>query len=213
MHKSIIVLQVTLFVFIIIEFHTGDSQESYDEQPFVHMLDNVSRGRKQKWVNPEQDNRAVLLIKKYTQRLGTLAALELFVSPHKMGVKELNTIIECCIEMARDADDKDVALKEFHMAYMVFELMRNCGFETAEETYGPFFMFIIDMRMVEVFYFFHNKIKKENPKSLSRLAYYEMLLWIKVGDKDKTQMLIENAHGSDESDFIGMCLLSKNLFP
>nr|GEW07690.1 pentatricopeptide repeat-containing protein At4g04790, mitochondrial-like [Tanacetum cinerariifolium] len=46
-------------------------------------------------------------------------------------------------------------------------------------------MFLIDMEMVEEFYYICVKIKRDNPKSLSRLAYYEMLLWIKVGNEDK----------------------------
>ncbi|PWA39420.1 hypothetical protein CTI12_AA526180 [Artemisia annua] len=105
----------------------------------------------------------------------------------EIGVKELNTILNCCIEDARK------------LKY--FASLRKRGFEIGEETYGPFLMFLIDMEMVEEFHYICVKIKRDNPESLSRLAYYEMLLWIKVGDEDMIQQLIANTDGSDESTF------------
>ncbi|GKB05963.1 hypothetical protein Tco_0834196 [Tanacetum coccineum] len=63
--------------------------------------------------------------------------------------------------------------------------------------------FSLTLEMVEEFYYICVKIKRDNPKSLSRLAYYEMLLWIKVGDEDKIQQLLANTDGSDGSTFNG----------
>ncbi|KAI3820542.1 hypothetical protein L1987_08090 [Smallanthus sonchifolius] len=196
------------------------SEEDYYEQPLVDLLDfswhrtisnsaaqlqrrEVSRERKQVWVfKSTQSGRFGKLVKMCAQKLGADATLEVFSKLDRAtGVNEFNCMIEICIEKARNTDDEDAALKEFHRAYMVFETMRKRGFEIGEVTYGPFLTFIIDMGMVEEFHFFCDSIKKENPKSLSRLAYYEMLLWIKVGDEDKIQTLIGNAHDNDESNF------------
>ncbi|KAI3673777.1 hypothetical protein L6452_39907 [Arctium lappa] len=162
-----------------------------------------TRFRKQKWVfNSSQGNRFGLLLKLCTHKLGTNATINVFGRlGRETGVKEFNAMIEVCIEKARNTDDEDVALEEFHRAYMVFETMRERGFKIGEETYGPFLMFIIDMGMVEEFHFFCDNIKKENPTSLTRLAYYEMLLWIKVGDEDKIHMLLADTHGSNASNF------------
>ncbi|PWA48544.1 tetratricopeptide repeat (TPR)-like superfamily protein [Artemisia annua] len=120
----------------------------------------------------------------------------------EIGVKELNTITECCIEDAKKLQHyPDDALLRIQRVYSVFEAFRMQGFEIGEETYGPFLMFLIDMEMVEEFHYICLNIKRDNPQSLSRLAYYEMLLWIKVGDEDKIQQLIANADGSDGSTF------------
>ncbi|PWA37941.1 hypothetical protein CTI12_AA586030 [Artemisia annua] len=120
----------------------------------------------------------------------------------EIGVKELNTLLECCIEDARKLKNyRDDALEEIQNAYSVFAQFRRREFELGEETYGPFLMFLIDMEMVEEFHYICLNIKRDNPESFSRLAYYEMLLWIKLGDEDKIQQLIANADGSDRSTF------------
>ncbi|XP_076959699.1 pentatricopeptide repeat-containing protein At4g04790, mitochondrial-like [Bidens hawaiensis] len=194
-------------------------EDNYD-QPLAHLLDSswpclisntaaqlqrreVSRDRKQGWFfKSSQSNRFEKLMKLCAQKLGSVATIEVFNRlDRQTGVKEFNCMIEVCIEKARNAVDEDAALEEFHRAYMVFETMRTRGFEIGEVTYGPFLMFIIDMGFVEEFHFFCDTIKKENPKCLPRLAYYEMLLWITVGDEEKIQKLIENAHDNDNSNF------------
>ena len=173
----------------------------------------VARGRKQLWTfNSSQGGRFGRLVRMCTHKLGANTTIKVFGKlDRETGVKEFNYMIEICIEKARKTDDEDVALEEFHRAYVIFESMRERGFEIGEETYGPFLMFIIDMHMVEEFHFYCDNIKKENPKSLVRLAYYEMLLWIKVGDEDKIRTLIANAAGSDEANFNGLYLLSPNI--
>lgn len=162
-----------------------------------------SRARKKEWTfKSTQGNRFGRLVKMCTQKLGANGTIQVFGKLHReTGLKEFNTMIEFCIEQARNTEDEGVALEEFHRAYMVFETMRERGFEIGEVTYGRFLMFIIDMGMVEEFHFFCDSIKKENPKSLIRLAYYEMLLWIRVGDEDKIQNLIANTRDNDESNF------------
>ncbi|XP_076910860.1 pentatricopeptide repeat-containing protein At4g04790, mitochondrial-like [Bidens hawaiensis] len=205
----------------------SEPEEDHYEQPLTQILDSswppiisstsaqlqrreVSRDRKQGWVfKTTQTNRFGKLMKLCAQKLGSVATIDVFNRlDRQTGVKEFNCMIEVCIEKARNAVDEDAALEEFHRAYMVFETMRTRGFEIGEETYGQFLMFIIDMGFVEEFHFFCDTIKKENPKCLPRLAYYEMLLWITVGDEDKIQKLIENAHDNDNSNFNESYLLA-----
>nr|GEV74476.1 pentatricopeptide repeat-containing protein At4g04790, mitochondrial-like [Tanacetum cinerariifolium] len=197
-------------------------QDTYEEEeePVIQLLDipwaptisqnsaslhrrEVARGRKQLWTfNTTQGGRFGRLVRMCTHKLGANTTIKVFGKlDRETGVKEFNYMIEICIEKARNTDDEDVTLEEFHRAYVIFEYMRERGFEIGEETYGPFLMFIIDMGMIEEFHFFCDNIKKENPKSLVRLAYYEMLLWIKVEDEDKIQTLIANATGGDEANF------------
>ncbi|KAL8243415.1 hypothetical protein R6Q59_009673 [Mikania micrantha] len=202
------------------------SEENYDNQP-LNILDfkwhptisnsaaqlkrrEVSRDRKQTWIfKSTQSTRFGKLSRMCAKKLGTNATLDFFSQMvRETGVKEFNSMIEVCIEKARNTDDEDVALEEFHIAYRIFETMRERGFEIGEVTYGPFLMFIIDMGMVEEFHFFCDIIKKENPISLSRLAYYEMLLWIKVGDEGQIQKLIGNTHDIDDYNFIESYLVA-----
>ncbi|KAI7747398.1 hypothetical protein M8C21_002319, partial [Ambrosia artemisiifolia] len=204
-----------------------ESEESYNDQalgsilglswlPTINNSDaqlhrgEVSHERKPSWVfKSKQSNHFRKLVKTCAQTLGPSGILGVLNKlDSEAGVQEFNCIIEVCIDKARNANDEDAALKEFRNAYVVFQTMRERGFKIGEETYGPCFMFIIDMGMVEEFHFFYNNIKKENPKSLSRLAYYEMLLWIKEGDEDKIQKLIRNTLDIDDSNFNGNYLLA-----
>ncbi|KAF5807414.1 hypothetical protein HanXRQr2_Chr05g0233381 [Helianthus annuus] len=151
----------------------------------------VARERKQVWdFNDTQKYHFRKLVKNFAEKVGANATLEaLCTLDRETGVKEFNCVIEGCIKKARNADDEDAALEEIHGAYVVLQTMSERGFKIDEETYGPILMFIIDMGMVEEFHFFCDHIKKDNPKSLQRLAYYEneLLLMIKVGDVDKIQ--------------------------
>ncbi|MFS7940656.1 putative tetratricopeptide-like helical domain superfamily [Helianthus anomalus] len=151
----------------------------------------VSRERKQVWdFNSTQNYHFRELVKSCAEKVGANATLEaLRTLDRETGVKEFNCVIEGCIKKARNADDEDAALEEIHGVYAVLQTMSGHGFKIDEETYSPILMFIIDMGKVEEFHFFCDHIKKGNPESLQRLAYYEneLLLMIKVGDEDKIQ--------------------------
>ncbi|XP_024626132.2 pentatricopeptide repeat-containing protein At4g21880, mitochondrial [Medicago truncatula] len=57
--------------------------------------------------------------------------------------------------------------------------------ELEEETYGPLLKYIINMGDVGQFQIFSKLIKDHihNSKSISRLGYYDMLMWIRVNDE------------------------------
>ncbi|KAL2247590.1 UNVERIFIED_CONTAM: Pentatricopeptide repeat-containing protein, mitochondrial [Sesamum indicum] len=149
----------------------------------------VSRERKQKWVfKNAQTSRFGRLVKMCARKLGPDATIEVFGKlGRETGLKEYNALIKVCIETARDTTDEDVSLEQIYKAYQILKLVRENGFNIEEETYGQFLMYLIDFGMVEEFFFFHELIKHENPDSLPRLAYYEMLLWIRVNNEEKIQ--------------------------
>lgn len=162
----------------------------------------LSRERKQKWVFKScQNNRIDRLVRMCGQKLGSDAALHVFGKlGRETGIKEYNALMALCIDKARKTDDEGVSLDEIYKAYQLFKLMREQGFQIEEETYGPFLIYLIDMGMVEEFQFFQGVIRDENPNSVSRLAYYEMLLWIRVDNQDKILELCIFASSDDADD-------------
>ncbi|KAJ7981614.1 Pentatricopeptide repeat-containing protein [Quillaja saponaria] len=115
-------------------------------------------------------------------------------------VKEYNALIRICIDTARTTNDDEVALEQVGKAFHLFKSLREQGFQLEEETYRPLLLYLIDMGMVEEFHFFCGVINEENPNSVSRLAYYEMMLWLEVNNEEKIRGLCEYIAVSDEKD-------------
>ncbi|KAK1326660.1 Pentatricopeptide repeat-containing protein [Acorus calamus] len=152
----------------------------------IHRRKALLRMRKAKWVfEKTQRRRFNLLVRNSVDKLGSKVALEVF---GKLGrdtsVKEYNTLIGSCLEKARQSLDEDDFEDQVCYAYRLYTMMREQGFTLEEETYGPFLLFFADMGMVEEFEYFCKDIKGDNFVSY-RMGYYEMLLWIRVGDEDK----------------------------
>ena len=61
-------------------------------------------------------------------------------------------------------------------------------------------MFLIDMEVVQEFVYFCEAIYEENLNSLLRLAYYEMMLWIRVNNEDKITELCDYIATNDDCD-------------
>ncbi|KAB2095948.1 hypothetical protein ES319_A01G075700v1 [Gossypium barbadense] len=162
----------------------------------------LSRERKQKWVfKKTQSGRFNRLIKMCGDKLGTKATIEFFDKMGRdTGLKEYNALIAVCLEKARTSNDEDDALEHMSEAFKTFKKMRERGFQVEEGTYGPFLMYFIDMGMVEEFFFFCGPIKEGNPSSVTRLGYYEMLLWIGVNNEEKIQELCNCIVAADEED-------------
>lgn len=193
----------------------GGSLEKVLEIPWFSNMSNnntsmrrkeVSRERKQKWTfKNTQGRRCLRLVKMCAEKLGTDATIEVFGKlGRETGVKEYNALIGLCIEEARKCDDEDDSLQQISKAYKLINLMKEQGYKLEEETYGPFLVFFIDMGMVEEFQHFYGVLENENPSTISRLGYYEMLLWIQVNNEEKIQELcrcIAVDDGKDESNF------------
>lgn len=162
----------------------------------------VSRDRKQKWIfRSTQTHRFDRLVKMCGQKLGTDATIQVFGKlGRETGVKEFNALIGLCIVKARETQNEDIWLQEISKAFKLLMLMREQGFQLEEGSYGPFLMLLIDMEMVEEFQFLCGAIRDGNSNSLSRFAYYEMLLWIRVNNEVKIQELCDFVATNDEGD-------------
>lgn len=162
----------------------------------------VSRDRKYKWLFKDtQCRRFNRLVNMCAEKLGTDATLNLFGKlGRESGLKEYNALIGLCIKRSKEAKDEEVTIEQIYQAYQLFTMMREHGFQLEEETYGQFLKFLIDMEMVEEFNFFSGVIRHENPNSIQRLAYYEMLLWVRLDREDKIKELCDLATTNDETD-------------
>ncbi|XP_031280826.1 pentatricopeptide repeat-containing protein At4g04790, mitochondrial-like [Pistacia vera] len=160
--------------------------------------------RRQKWIfKNTQTHHSEKLANLCANKVGNDATLNEFGRlGRETGVKEYNSLIRICIERAKDCDLEDVALEE-HIckAFLLFNFMKEQGFQLEEETYGPLLIYLIDMGMIEEFHFFRKAIESGNSRSDPRLGYYEMLLWIKVNDEEKIQELCNCTAIDYEGDF------------
>ncbi|KZV27248.1 pentatricopeptide repeat-containing protein mitochondrial-like [Dorcoceras hygrometricum] len=163
----------------------------------------VSRWRKQKWVfKNTQTSRFGQLVKMCGAKLGADATLDIFGRlGRETGVKEYKALIRVCIDKARDATDEEVSLEQIYKAHQIFKSARETGFKIEEEMYGQFLMYLIDFGMVEEFLFFLDFIKNEDPDTLSRLYYYEMLLWVRVNNEVKIEELCHAVMDDSEDKY------------
>ncbi|KAK3001078.1 hypothetical protein RJ639_022249 [Escallonia herrerae] len=203
-----------------------DLEVTDDERPLEKVLDipwfsnmshnntslrrkEVSRERKQKWVyKGTQTNRIGRLVSMCANKVGADATLQVFGKlGRETGVKEFNALIGIYIAKARSTDDEDVAIEQIQKAFMLFKSMKEQGFPVEEETYGPFLLYLIEMGWVEEF----NFLCKVIPNSPSRLAYYEMLLWIRVNNEEKIQELCMKVTADDGGEVKDVVSSFKNL--
>ncbi|RYR56644.1 hypothetical protein Ahy_A05g022323 isoform E [Arachis hypogaea] len=119
------------------------------------------------------------------------------------GIKGYNELIEMCIEKARESSDEDIVIEELGKVFHLFKLMGERGFRLEEQSYRPLLLYTIDMCMVEEFHFFYDAIKDQNASLITRLGYYEMMLWLRVNNEEKIQEicnLIAENDGEEISD-------------
>ncbi|KAK7262647.1 hypothetical protein RJT34_30222 [Clitoria ternatea] len=162
----------------------------------------VARDRKQKWIfKYTSDDRFDRLIKLCADRLGTGRTVNMFGHlGRETGLKEYNALINMCIKKARETGDEFIAVREMSKAFHLFKSMRDYGYPMEEKTFGPLLRYIIDMGLVQEFLLFSDVIKAENPSSASRLGYYEMLLWLRVNDKEMIRDICEYITVEDSED-------------
>lgn len=166
-----------------------------------------TRDRKQKWIFKKHTlkNHFDRVVKFCADKLGTKATVEVLGKlGRETGMKEYNALIEVCIKNARETNDEEVAVEEMSKAFRLFREMREQGYELLEQTYSPLLMYLIDMGLVEEFQLFSQVIKDENPSSVSRLGYYEMMLWLRVDNKEKIQDLCNSLAINDGIESSGL---------
>ncbi|GAU46174.1 hypothetical protein TSUD_93610 [Trifolium subterraneum] len=154
---------------------------------------DVGRERKQKWIfKYTGDERSDRLIHICAKKLGTTATVDVFGRlGRETGLKEYHGLIKMCIKKARATNDENISMEEISKAYYLLKLMRECGFQLEEQTYRPVLEYITDMGLVQEFQLFYDVIQGSNPSSISRLGYYEMLLWIRVNNEEMIRDICE----------------------
>lgn len=137
-------------------------------------------------------------------RLELESALEFFGKlGRETGVKEFNAMIRVYLDKARACRDIDSAVEHIYRSYRLFEMMRGRGLPIEEDTYVPFLLYLVDVGMLEEFEMFSTFFKDANPQSY-RLAYYEMLLWIRAQDEEKIRELCHSVEDCDVEAHYGM---------
>lgn len=166
-----------------------------------HMQKERSRERKARWTHKNtQDLRFSRLVKRFADTLGTESTLEVLGKLGKeTGVKEYNALIGICIDKARQSNDEDSSLAQLQKAFQLLRSMKEQGFPIEEESYRPLLMYLIEMEMIEEFQNVSEMIKDESPQSNSRICYYEMLLWIRIGNEEKIQDVCNSLQTDDNA--------------
>jgi hypothetical protein len=115
----------------------------------------------------------------------------------EMSVTEYNAMIGVYLEHAEKSNDLDYALGHIEKAFELLKSMRDRGFLIEERVYGPLLGYLIGMDMVDEFHSFKDVIREASPGSVERLGYYEMLLWIHLGDGEKIEELCSTIDGDN----------------
>ncbi|MED6220834.1 hypothetical protein PIB30_048598, partial [Stylosanthes scabra] len=162
----------------------------------------AARYRKHKWIfKLSSEDRFDRLFQMCSKRLGTGVTLDVFCQlGRETGVKEFNALIRVSVKKARATNNEYVAIEELSKAFHLLENMKERGFKLEEQTYQPLLRYVIDMGMVKEFQLFSDVIRAENPCSVSRLGYYEMLLWIRVDDEAMIRDICEYITVEDSQD-------------
>ncbi|KAI3983157.1 hypothetical protein MKX01_030879 [Papaver californicum] len=173
----------------------------------------MARERKQKVVYKNTMHRRFAdIVNLCKDKLGADDALDIFGKLGRdTGLREYNAFIEVCIDSAKKSFDEDESLQHIYNAYQILRAMKEHGAQIKETTYGPLLRYFVEMGMVEEFKIFSKFITEANPGAFSRIDYYEMLLWTKVGNEDKVQELcnsieVDNVGGElTESYLLALC--------
>ncbi|RZC58365.1 hypothetical protein C5167_005660 [Papaver somniferum] len=148
----------------------------------------------------------------FGDKLGADDALGIFGKTGRdTGSKENYALIKVFINSIKKSFDEDECLQNIHEADQIFKAMKENGGQIKETTYGPLLRYIVEKGMVEEFKSFSKVITEANPGASYRVGYYEMLLWIKVGNEHKIQELcdsvgVDNVGGElTESYLLALC--------
>nr|AAQ82839.1 At4g04790 [Arabidopsis thaliana]BAD94316.1 hypothetical protein [Arabidopsis thaliana] len=160
----------------------------------------LSRERKERRVYKQSglSRRFAKIFRDSAQKLGTEAMFGAFDRVAKeMSVTEYNAMIGVYLEHAEKSNDLDYALGHIEKAFELLKSMRDRGFLIEERVYGPLLGYLIGMDMVDEFHSFKDVIREASPGSVERLGYYEMLLWIHLGDGEKIEELCSTIDGDN----------------
>ncbi|VVB07809.1 unnamed protein product [Arabis nemorensis] len=160
----------------------------------------LSRERKAKHVYNKNSlsRRFAKIYRDSAHKLGTEVTFGAFDRvAEEMSGREYNAMIGVNLELAERSHDLEYALDHIGKAFELLKSMRDRGFSVEERVYGPLLDYLISMDMVEEFHSFKDVIREANPPSVERLGYYEMLLWIQLGDGEKIEELCGTIDGNN----------------
>ncbi|CAM0947167.1 unnamed protein product [Alopecurus aequalis] len=166
----------------------------------------VAREKKKRYIFKNTESRRFTrLMRMCADKLGTESALEFFGRlGRETGIKEFNALIRVCLDKARACGDIDSAVEHIFRAYRLFEMIKDGGFPIEEDTYGPFLLYLMDVELLEEFEMFSAFFKDANPRSYSRIAYYEMVLLIRAQDEENIQELCLSVEDCNEEANYGI---------
>ncbi|XP_013662011.2 pentatricopeptide repeat-containing protein At4g04790, mitochondrial isoform X1 [Brassica napus] len=162
----------------------------------------LSRERKERRVYKKNalSRRFAKIFRDSAHKLGTDTTFGAFDRVAKeMSVTEYNAMVGVYFELAEKSHDLEYALDHIGKAFEVLKTMRDRGFQIEESVYGPVLEYLIDMDMVDEFRSFRDVISEASPGLVERLGYYEMLLWIQLGDGEKVEELCGDIDGNGDS--------------
>ncbi|KAL6888546.1 hypothetical protein ACP4OV_009572 [Aristida adscensionis] len=159
-----------------------------------------AREKKKQYIFKNTESRRFTkLMQLCADKLGAESTLEFFGKlGRESGVKEFNALIKVYLGKARACRDIDSAVEHIYRAYRLFEMMRDRGLKIEQDIYGPFLLYLVDVRMLAEFEMFSTLFKDANPQSYSHIAYYEMLFCIRVQDEQKIQELCRSVENYNE---------------
>ncbi|XP_062218123.1 pentatricopeptide repeat-containing protein At4g04790, mitochondrial-like isoform X2 [Phragmites australis] len=168
--------------------------------PLMHWRREAAREKKKQYIFKNTESRRFTkLMRTCADKLGAELTLEFFEKLGRdNGVKEFNALIRVCLDKARACRDIDSAVEHIYRAYNLFEMMRDRGLRIEQDIYGPFLLYLVEVGLSEEFEMFSTFFKDANPQSYSRIAYYEMLLCIRVQNEEKIQELCHSVEDYNE---------------
>lgn len=172
----------------------------------VHLRKEVAREKKKRYIFKNTESRRFTrMMRMCADKLGAESALEFFGRlGRETGLKEFNALIRVCLEKARACGEVDSAVEHIFRAYRLFEMMNDRGYQIEEEIYGPFLLYLVDVGLMEEFEMFSAFFKDTNPRSYSRIAYYEMLVCIRTHDEENIQKLCHSLEDCNEKAHYGV---------
>ncbi|KAE8779586.1 pentatricopeptide repeat-containing protein [Hordeum vulgare] len=177
---------------------------SQPSNAMMHLRKEVAREKKKRYIFKNTESRRFTrLMRMCADKLGMESALEFFGRLGRdTGPKEFNALARVCLEKARACGEIDSAVEHIFRAYRLFEMMKDRGFQIEEDSYGPFLLYLMDVEMLEEFEMFSAFFRDANPRSCSRIPYYEMLLLIRAQDEESIRELCRSVEDcSEEADY------------
>ncbi|CAI9102845.1 OLC1v1001194C1 [Oldenlandia corymbosa var. corymbosa] len=129
-------------------------------------------------------------VNRHGQKFGVDPSIEVLTGLGKaikvwaiFGVDEFSHLVWICLETAERSKDEETSRNQVVLANKIFVFMKDMGVRIEEDVYGPFLKYLIDFGLEKEFYAFSDHMKEKSMRLI--MAYYEMLLLIRLKDNEK----------------------------